>query len=30
MKIKLALLGISTLIALGASVIYRVRKSQTL
>ena len=30
MKIKLTLLGISTLITLGASVIYRVRKSQTL
>ena len=30
MKIKLTLLGISTLIALGASVVYRVRKSQTL
>ena len=29
MKIKLTLLGISTLIALGASVVYRVRKNQT-
>jgi hypothetical protein len=30
MKIKLALLGISTaLVAIGASVIYKVKKSQT-
>jgi hypothetical protein len=30
MKIKLTLLGIGTLIVLGTSVFYRVRKSQTL